>query len=100
MLSLVIVTFVTVAAGFIIWANDRRHAKYGILMPAGVATAVGLLSWILLITAGLGYQPGLTWIPWILPMVLGTAAALAAAVYLGRARARYDTARLTAALRL
>jgi hypothetical protein len=99
-LSLVIVTFVTVAAGFIIWANDRRHAKYGILMPAGVATAVGLLSWILLITAGLGYQPGLTWIPWILPMVLGTAAALAAALYLGKARARYDTARLTAALRL
>ena len=100
MLSLVIVTFVTVAAGFIIWANDRRHAKYGILMPAGVATAVGLLSWILLITAGLGYQPGLTWIPWILPMVLGIAAALASALYLGKTRARYDTARLTAALRL
>lgn len=100
MLSLVIVTFVTVAAGFIIWANDRRHAKYGILMPAGVATAVGLLSWILFIIAGFGYQPGLTWIPWILPMVLGTAAALAAALYLGKNRARHDTARLTAALRL
>jgi CHASE2 domain-containing sensor protein len=99
-LSLVIVTFVTVAAGFIIWANDRRHAKYGILMPAGVATAAGLLSWILFITAGFGYQPGLTWIPWILPMVLGTAAALAAALYLGKTRARHDTARLTAALRL
>jgi hypothetical protein len=100
MLSLVIVSFVTVAAGFIIWANDRRHAKYGILMPAGVATAVGLLSWILLITAGFGFQPGLTWIPWILPMVLGTATAVAAAIYLGKTRARHDTARLTAALRL
>jgi peptidoglycan/LPS O-acetylase OafA/YrhL len=100
MLSLVIVTLVTVAAGFIVWANDRRHAKYGMLMPAGVATAFGLLSWILLITAGFGYQPGLTWIPWILPMVLGTAAAVAAAVYLGRTRSRYDTERLTAALRL
>ena len=100
MLSLVIVSFVTVAAGFIIWANDRRHAKYGILMPAGVATAVGLLSWILLITAGFGFQPGLTWIPWILPMVLGTGAAVAAAIYLGKTRARHDTARLTAALRL
>jgi CHASE2 domain-containing sensor protein len=100
MLSLVIVTLVTVAAGFVVWANDRRHSKYGMLMPAGVATSVGLLSWILFITAGFGYQPGLTWIPWILPMILGTAAAVGAALYFGRTRARYDTERLTAALRL
>lgn len=100
MLSLVIVTLVTIAAGFVVWANDRRHTRYGMLMPAGVATAIGLLSWILFITAGFGYQPGLTWIPWILPMVLGTASAIGAAVYLGRTRSRHDTARLTAALRL
>ena len=100
MLSLVIVVLVNVASGFIVWANDRRHAKYGMFLPAGVATAAGMAVWIICMAAGLGYQPGLTWIPWILPMVLGTAAALAAAIYLGKARARYDTARLTAALRL
>ena len=100
MLSLVIVALVTVAAGFVVWANDRRHAKYGIALPAGVATAVGMLSWIIFMAAGLGYQPGLTWIPWVLPMVLGTGAALAAAVYLGRKRALHDTKQLTAALRL
>lgn len=100
MLSLVIVALVTVAAGFVVWANDRRHAKYGIALPAGVATAVGMLSWIVLIAAGLGYQPGLTWIPWVLPMVLGAGAALAAAVFLGRRRALHDTRQLTAALRL
>jgi hypothetical protein len=50
--------------------------------------------------AGFGYQPGLTWIPWILPVVLGTAAAVAVVWYLGRNRTRRDTTRLTAVLRL
>jgi hypothetical protein len=100
MLSLIVVAMVTLAAGFVVWANDKRHAKYGISLPAGVAVAVGMLSWILFMAAGLGYQPGLTWIPWVLPLVLGTAAAVAAALYLGRRRTRHDTARLTAILRL
>ena len=100
MLSLVIVLLVTAAAGFIVWANDRRHTKYGILVPAGTAAVVGMLAWIICIWAGLGYQPGLTWLPWVLPMVAGTAAALAVAVYLGRARAKQDTQRLTAALKI
>ncbi len=30
MLSLIVVVLVTVAAGFVVWANDKRHAKYGI----------------------------------------------------------------------
>jgi hypothetical protein len=59
-----------------------------------------MLSWMIFIAAGLGFQPGLTWIPWVLPMVLGTGAALAASVYLGRKRALHDTKQLTAALRL
>jgi hypothetical protein len=50
--------------------------------------------------AGFGYQPGLTWIPWVLPVVLGTAAAVAVVWFLGRSRTRHDTARLTAVLRL
>lgn len=100
MLSLVIVVLVTVAAGFIVWANDKRHAKYGMILPAGVATAVGMLAWVICIWAGLGYQPGLTWIPWILPMAAGTAAAAAVAVFLGRVRSKQDTQRLTAALKM
>jgi cyanate permease len=100
MLSLVIVALVTIAAGFIVWANDKRHSKYGITLPAGVALAVGMLSWIIFILLGFGYQPGLTWIPWVLPMVLGTAAAVAVVLYLGRIRTARDTAKLTAALRL
>jgi CHASE2 domain-containing sensor protein len=100
MLSLIVVTLVTVAAGFVVWANDKRHTKYGISVPAGVAASVGMLSWIIFMAAGFGYQPGLTWIPWILPMLLGSAAAVAAAGYLGKTRTRQDTEKLTAILRL
>lgn len=100
MLSLIVVAMVTVAAGFVVWANDKRHAKYGISVPAGVALTAGMLSWIIFMAAGLGYRPGLTWVPWVLPMVIGAAAAVAAAAYLGRHRTRLDTARLTAILRL
>jgi peptidoglycan/LPS O-acetylase OafA/YrhL len=100
MLSLIVVAMVTVAAGFVVWANDKRHTKYGVSVPAGVAAAVGMLSWIIFMAAGFGYQPGLTWIPWILPMVLGTAAAIAAVMYLGKTRTRQDTDRLTAILKL
>jgi predicted MFS family arabinose efflux permease len=100
MLSLTIVVLVTVAAGFIVWANDKRHAKYGMLLPAGVAAGAGALSWIIFMAAGFGYQPGLTWIPWVLPMGIGAGAAVGAVMYLGRTRAHYDTLRLTAALKL
>ena len=99
MLSLIVVAMVAVAAGFVVWANDRRHAKYGMAVPAGVALAVGMLSWIIFMAAGFGYQPGLTWIPWVLPPLLGVAAAVGAVLYLGRSRTRQDTARMTAILR-
>lgn len=99
MLSLIVVAMVAVAAGFVVWANDKRHAKYGIAVPAGVALTVGMLSWIIFQAAGLGYQPGLTWIPWILPLLLAAAAAVAAVVLLGRSRTAQDTERLNAILR-
>ncbi|XAS63198.1 hypothetical protein ACOM2C_07245 [Pseudarthrobacter sp. So.54] len=99
MLSLIVVALATVAAGFVVWANDKRHAKYGMSVPAGVALAVGMLGWIIFMAAGFGYQPGLTWIPWVLPIVVGTAAAVATVLYLGKTRTSRDTARLTAILR-
>ncbi|WP_258802729.1 hypothetical protein [Pseudarthrobacter sp. NS4] len=99
MLSLTIVVLATAAAGFIVWANDKRHTKYGAGLPAGVAVAVGALTWIILMAAGFGYLPGLTWLPWVLPIVVGAAAAVAVVLYLGRSRARQDARRLTAILR-
>jgi putative exporter of polyketide antibiotics len=100
MLSLVIVALAAIAIGFIIWANDRRHGKYGIVLPAGVATATAMLSWIAFILAGFGYLPGLTWIPWVLPIALGTLVALGAVWYLGSTRTKEDTHKLTQALKL
>ncbi len=100
MLSLIVVAMVAVAAGFVVWGTDKRHAKYGIAVPAGIALGVAMLSWIIFMAAGFGYQPGLTWMPWILPMLLGAAAATGAVLYLGRSRTRQDTARMTAILRL
>ncbi|MGO4492220.1 hypothetical protein AB4Y86_09025 [Arthrobacter sp. 2YAF22_2] len=100
MLSLIVVALVALAVGFVVWANDKRHAKYGIAVPAGVALGVGMLSWIIFLAAGFGYQPGLTWIPWVLPLLLGAAAAVGAVLYLGRSRTQHDTARITAILRL
>jgi peptidoglycan/LPS O-acetylase OafA/YrhL len=100
MLSLTIVVLVTAAAGFIVWANDKRHTKYGAGLPAGVSVGVGAVTWIILMAAGFGYLPGLTWMPWILPMVLGSAAAVAAVIHLGRTRAKRDLERLTAAMKL
>ena len=99
MLSLIIVVLATVAAGFIVWANDKRHAKYGAGLPAGVAVGVAALSWIILMAAGFGYLPGRTWIPWVLPIALGAAASAGTVLVLGRTRARNDTHRLTAILR-
>ncbi|MGN7199138.1 hypothetical protein [Arthrobacter sp. SAFR-044] len=99
MLSLTIVVLATIAAGFVVWANDKRHAKYGAALPAGVGVVVAALAWIILMAAGFGYLPGTTWLPWVLPTVLGVAAAIAAVVYLGRTRARRDTERLTVILR-
>ncbi|WP_284975985.1 hypothetical protein [Arthrobacter sp. efr-133-TYG-104] len=100
MLSLVIVVLATIAAGFIVWGADKRHSRYGTVLPAGIATTVGALAWIIFISVGWGYQPGLTWIPWVGPIVLGTIAAVAVAIFLGRTRTKLDTAALTRALRL
>jgi len=100
MLSLVVVVLAAIATGFIVWANDKRHGRYGVALPVGVSTAIAALSWIAFISAGLGYQPGVTWIPWVLPIVIGTAAAAAVVVYLGRTRTKHDTEALTKALRL
>ncbi|UKA57618.1 hypothetical protein [Arthrobacter sp. FW306-2-2C-D06B] len=100
MLSLVIVALATIASGFIVWGTDKHRGTYGITLPAGVSVAVAMLSWMIFIQLGFGYQPGVTWIPWVLPILLGTVAAAVASKFLGRHRTRHDTAQLTAALRL
>ena len=100
MLSLVIVALATIASGFIVWGTDKHRGTYGITLPAGVSVAVAMLSWMIFVQLGFGYQPGVTWIPWVLPIILGTVGAAVVSYFLGRHRTRHNTAQLTAALRL
>ncbi|GAB3282884.1 hypothetical protein GCM10027449_25350 [Sinomonas notoginsengisoli] len=97
--SLVIVILVAAAAGFIAWAADRHHDVYGIMLPVGAAVAVGCVVWIILVLAGAGYLTGMTWMPWILPMALGVAAAAAVPTLVGRVRIKHDLAALTEILK-
>ena len=97
--SLVIDLIVAVAAGFAVWASDRRHGKYGIMLPVAVAVGAASVVWIVLVGAGTGYIAGLTWMPWVLPMAVSIAAPVAVAAVLVRRRTKADTDRLTEILR-
>lgn len=97
--SLVIVVIVAAAAGLIAWALDHHHDVYGIMFPVGAAVAVACLLWIILVFAGTGYIAGLTWMPWVLPMAVAIAAAIAVPALVGRHRAKQDVAALTEVLK-
>ena len=97
--SLVIDVIVAAAAGFAVWASDRRHGKYGIMLPVAVAVAAACILWIVLVGVGTGYIAGLTWMPWILPMAAGIAAPVAVAAVVVRRRTKADTERLTEILK-
>ncbi|MGG5171138.1 hypothetical protein ACQR35_03015 [Pseudarthrobacter sp. J1738] len=99
MLSLIIAVLAVIAAGAIVWGTDKHHTSYGAALPAGLGVAVACVCWMVVIALGFGYQPGLTWIPWVLPIVLGTAAAVAVVVPLRKQREASDRERLTAILR-
>ncbi|BCT76857.1 hypothetical protein SCMU_26990 [Sinomonas cyclohexanicum] len=97
--SLVIVILVVAAAGFIAWALDHHHDAYGIMLPVGAAVALACLVWVVAVFAGTGYIAGLTWMPWVLPMAAGIAAAVAVPTVVGRRRGKHDVAALTEVLR-
>ena len=97
--SLVIDVIVAASAGFAVWASDRRHGKYGIMLPVSVAVASAAVVWIVLVGLGTGYLPGLMWMPWVLPMAVSVAAAIAVAAVVVRRRTKGDTERLTEILK-
>jgi quaternary ammonium compound-resistance protein SugE len=99
MVDLVVIALICAGIGAIVWGADRKHRNYGILLPAGVAIAAALLTWIITVSAGLGYQPGWTWVPWIASLIVGAAVSVLVVAVLGASRARFDSAHLTAILR-
>lgn len=99
MIDLVVITLVSAGIGVIVWAVDKNHNKYGALLPPAVAVIAAMLTWIITISATLGYLPGWTWVPWIASLLIGAAASVLASVVLGRSRKSNDTAQLTAILK-
>jgi peptidoglycan/LPS O-acetylase OafA/YrhL len=97
--SLVIDVIVTAGIGFALWAADRRHGKYGIMLPVALGVVVACLAWIVLVAAGTGYLTGLTWMPWIVPMTLGIAASVIGTKLVERRREKRDVASLTQVLK-
>ncbi|WP_434613770.1 hypothetical protein [Arthrobacter sp. A5] len=100
MVDLVVIALLSAAAGAIVWGTDRKHRHtYGELLPAGIAVAAALLTWIITVAAGLGYQPGLTWIPWIASLLVGVVLSTTATQLLGRRRTAFERAHMTVILR-
>ncbi|MFJ3956352.1 hypothetical protein [Arthrobacter sp. NPDC090010] len=99
MLSLIIPLLGVVALGALAWAVNPRRSALGAALPAGAGVLIAAISWIVFIAFGLGYLPGWTWLPWIGPLVLGTATAFLVSLVFGARRAATDTAALTDILR-
>lgn len=99
MVDLVVIALLAIGIGAVVWSSDKRRANYGALLPAGIAVVAALLTWIIAVAAGLSYQPGWTWVPWIAALVAAAVASTVASLALGRSRAAYDKAHLTAILR-
>ena len=97
--SLVIDIIVTGGIGFALWAADRRHGKYGIMLPVALGVVVGCFAWIVLVAAGTGYLSGLTWMPWVVPMVLGVAVSVILTKLIERRREKRDVADLNRVLK-
>ena len=98
MVQLVLLVLVAAAAGFIAWAVDGRHQTYGILLLPGIAVAAAVVLWFILMATGLGSEPGVHFLSWLLPMAVSIPAAWTGAWWIGRSRSQRDTERLTALL--
>lgn len=99
MVSLIVVTGVAISIGFFVWFADRRHHRYGLLLLPGVCVICALLLWIILQFAGLGFHPELSWLAWLLPLVISTGLTVAAAWWSGRHREKAERDAMTAILR-
>ncbi|WP_026555574.1 hypothetical protein [Arthrobacter sp. 35W] len=100
MVDLIVIALIAGALGAIAWATDKRHLSYGALLPAAVGVVAALITWIITVAVGLGYTPGLAWVPWIASLLVGGAAAFTLSAVLGRSRTALDIAERNAILRI
>ncbi|MET4061472.1 lipopolysaccharide export LptBFGC system permease protein LptF [Arthrobacter sp. UYP6] len=100
MISLIVTALAALAAGFILRGADQRRSRYGVLLLPGLSLAVAMVLWVALQLAGIGSDPDLYWLIWVLPPVAGGVSALITALALAPRREAKDTAALERALRL
>lgn len=99
MVSLIVVTGFAITIGFFVWLADRRHHLYGILLLPAISLCSALVLWVILQFAGVGYDPDLFWLAWLLPPVAAAAITVAAAWWFGRHRDKADADAMTAILK-
>ena len=90
----------TAAAGFIVWGADPRRSTYGILLLPGISLAAGLGAWIILQFTPAVTSPAFSWLTWALPVLIGPAAAVAAALLTVSRRLPRDNAERERILKL
>lgn len=98
MVALIVIALFAAALGAIAWAVDKHRPTFGALLPAGAAVCASLIVWIITMAVGLDNDPATAWIPWILSIVVGGAAAWATAGLVGRSRAHQQLVRNNAIL--
>lgn len=100
MVALIVIALCSGALGAIAWAVDKHRTTFGAVLPAGMAVAASLLVWIITMAVGLGNDSATAWIPWILSIVVGGAAAWATAGFVGRTRHAHQVQQATAILQM
>ncbi|MBD8044136.1 hypothetical protein H9638_09985 [Arthrobacter sp. Sa2BUA2] len=90
----------TAAAGFIVWGADPRRQRYGVLLLPGISLAAGLLAWIVLQFSGTSASLDYAWLTWAVPVAVGPAAAIAAALVVVPPRSARDNTELNRILKL
>ncbi|EMY33100.1 hypothetical protein D477_016680 [Arthrobacter crystallopoietes BAB-32] len=98
MVELVLLVLAAASVGAIGWAIDRNRQAYGVMLLPAVGIAASVLLWFVLMAAGLGSEPGIHFLSWLLPMVFSIPAVWLTAWFLGRRRTAADLERLDAAL--
>ncbi len=100
MLALIIISLSSCALGAIAWAVNKNRSTFGAALPAGMAVAASLVVWIITMAAGLGADGATAWIPWILSIVVGGAAAWVTSGYVGRTRHAHHVQQTNAILQM
>lgn len=94
MVTLLTVTVVTLVLGVAVQFANRHHQHYNTLLLPALALVSGLAGWVIVQFTGLGYNPDLFWLSWLLPILTSTVVTIGVAWWLGQRREASEAAAL------